>query len=63
MGGKVIFKKETEKYWKEASLSKSNGMVETVEGGVEARKRKQRNGSSPRLASRLALDAFSPGIE
>lgn len=35
MGGKVIFKKETEKYWKEASLSKSNGMVETVEEGLK----------------------------
>lgn len=35
MAGKVIFKKGTEKYWKEASLSKSNGMVETVEEGLK----------------------------
>lgn len=38
MGGKVIFKKGTEKYWKEASLSKSNGIVETVEEGSKLEK-------------------------
>lgn len=55
MGGKVIFKKGTEKYWKEASLSKSNGMVETVEEGLKLER------GSREMEARLASPRFASG--